>query len=134
MTLTPCEVCDCIPGEIPNDTFKQNVVVALCGVIDAVEASGGGSTPLTYSAPIAATVGVGAAQALAANANRKGLILVNTSSNNISISIGGTAVLYSGITLNPFGTFQMDATTFATGAVSAIASAASSNLAIQEIV
>lgn len=87
---------------------------------------------LTPSAPTAATVGVTSAQAVAAASTRKGLILTNTSSNYISLGFGSAAVLYSGITLAPYGTFTMDEYTFDTGAVNAIASAASSNLAIQE--
>lgn len=89
-------------------------------------------TDLTPSSPTAATVGVASAQAVAANSNRKGLILVNTSVNTISIGLGATAVLNSGITLYPGGVFQMDEYCFDLGAVNAIASSASSNLAIQE--
>lgn len=89
-------------------------------------------TALTPSSPTAATVGVTSAQVVATNSSRKGLILVNTSVNTISIGLGTTAVLNSGITLYPGGTFQMDEFCYTTGAVNAIASAASSNLSIQE--
>lgn len=34
MALIPCEVCDCVPGEIPNDTFKQNVLLVLCSIME----------------------------------------------------------------------------------------------------
>lgn len=88
---------------------------------------------LTPSNPTAATVGVASAQALAANANRTGLVLVNTSSNSISLGLGIAAVLNSGITLNPNGgAYIMDDLTFTTAAINAIASGATSNLAIQE--
>lgn len=87
---------------------------------------------LTASSPTAASVGVATAQALASNASRKGLILVNSSSNIISIGIGSAAVLNSGITLYPAGSFQMDEYCFATGAINAIASVAASSLSIQE--
>lgn len=89
-------------------------------------------TDLTPSAPTATTVGVASAQALASNANRKGLYLTNTSVNTISLGFGSAAVLNSGITLFPKQTFWMAETDFDLGAVNAIASAASSNLAIQE--
>ena len=89
-------------------------------------------TDLTPAAPTAASVGITSAQAVASNANRKGLVLVNTSSAVISLGFGNAAVLNSGITLPPYGMFEMDEYTFDTGAVNAIASAASSNLAIQE--
>lgn len=92
-------------------------------------------TALTPSAPTAASVGIASGAAVAINANRKGLILINTSANYISLGFGANAaVLYSGITLNPNGgTFVMDEFTFTTQAVNAIASGATSNLAIQEM-
>lgn len=90
-------------------------------------------TALTVSAPTAASVGVTDGTALAGNANRKGLVLVNTSANLISVAFGTAAVLGSGITLNPNGgAFVMDEYTFNVGAVHAIAASGSSNLAIQE--
>ena len=89
---------------------------------------------LTAASPTYATVGITSASAVAANANRKGLLLVNTSANYISLGIGAAAVLYSGITLNPSGgAFWMDEYSFSTGAIYAIASGATSNLAIQEL-
>ena len=87
---------------------------------------------LTANAPAATSVGVASAAALAANANRKGLILVNTSAATISLGVGVAAVLNSGITLKPNGSFNMDQFNLFTGAINAIASAAASNLAIQE--
>lgn len=87
---------------------------------------------LTSSSPTAATVGITSASAVASNANRKGLVLTNTSANKISFGIGTAAVLNSGITLFPGGTWVMDEFNFTTGAINAIASVASSNLAIQE--
>lgn len=90
-------------------------------------------TDLVPAAPAAAAVGVASAQVVAANANRKGLVLVNTSLARISLGFGSPAVLDSGITLFPSGgTFEMDEWTFDTGAVNAIASLVASNLAIQE--
>lgn len=89
---------------------------------------------LTPSSPTATSVGVTSASALATNANRKGLVMTNTSTAKISLNIvGGTAVLNSGITLYPGGNWYMDEFTFTTSAIFAIASAASSNLAIQEL-
>lgn len=90
-------------------------------------------TDLTPSSPTASSVGVTSAQVLAAAATRKGLVLVNTSNNRISLGFGAAAVLDSGITLyGPGGTFVMDDYCFDVGAVNAIASAAASNLAVQE--
>lgn len=89
-------------------------------------------TALTPSSPTAATVGVASASALVANASRKGLVLTNTSANTISLGLGAAAVLNSGITLTPNGVWVMDEYTFCTSQIFAIASAAGSNLAIQE--
>lgn len=89
---------------------------------------------LTPAAPTATAVGVASASALASNASRRGLVMTNTSANKISLNIvGGAAVLNSGITLYPGGTWYMDEFTYTTAAIFAIASAASSNLAIQEL-
>lgn len=87
----------------------------------------------TPASPTAASVGTTSGTAVAANANRTGLVLVNTSNNTISLGFADTAVLNSGITLvGPGGSFTMDAFTFTVGAITAIASVAGSNLAIQE--
>jgi len=91
------------------------------------------STVLTPSAPDAASVDDAASgQVVAANASRKGLILVNTSSARISLGFESDAVLDSGVTLYPGGTFNMSEFDFTIGAVNAIASIAASNLSIQE--
>lgn len=87
---------------------------------------------LAPASPTSASVGVASAQAVASNASRKGLCLVNTSLAKISLGFGATAVLNSGITLFPGDSFTMDEFTFDTGAVNAIAGAAASNLSIQE--
>jgi hypothetical protein len=89
--------------------------------------------PLTPASPTVNTVGVASAQAVAANANRKGLVLTNVSGNVISLGLGVAAVLNSGISLMPNGgVFVMDPFTFSTAVVNAIAAAASSTLGIQE--
>ena len=89
-------------------------------------------TDLTPSAPTVASVGVASAQAVAAAATRKGLIVRNLSNARISLGFGSAAVLDRGVTLYPRDTFEMDEYDFDLGAINAIASAAASNLAIQE--
>lgn len=92
--------------------------------------------PLTASAPTAASVGTSSGVVIAANANRKGLILTNTSSlATVSFHLAnGTAVLNSGITLYPHDSWVMDEYTFTTAAINGIASVASTNVAIQELI
>lgn len=116
------------------NTLGQKTMANSTPVVLASDQSGIpiAKTDLTPSSPTAATVGVTSAQAVASNSNRKGLILVNTSVNTISLGFGAAAVLNSGVTLFPGDSFSMDDYSFDTGAVNAIASAAASNLAIQE--
>lgn len=91
-------------------------------------------TDLAPAAPATNTVGVTSATAVASNASRKGLVIVNVSVNKVSFGMAGNAaVLNSGITLYPGGTWVMDEYTFNKGAVTAIASAASSVISIQEL-
>lgn len=81
----------------------------------------------------AASVGVVSGQILAANPKRTSLRIVNTSTNRVSIGVGVAAILDSGMTLMPSGgTWNMDGLDFTTDAIHAIASGATSNLAIQE--
>lgn len=90
--------------------------------------------PLTPSSPSAVSVGVTSGVVIATNANRKGLILTNTSTGIISLNIvGGTAVSKSGIVLYPGGHWEMDEYTFTTDAINGISTVAASNLAIQEL-
>lgn len=117
-----------------------NATVAQSGIWTVQPGNTANTTPwlvstksaLTASSPTFATVGITSASAVAANSSRKGLVLINTSNNTISLGLGATAVLSSGITLTPGGVWEMDENTFTTAAINAIASAASSNLAIQE--
>lgn len=90
-------------------------------------------TPLTALTPTFATVGVTSAQVLASNVDRKGCVLINRSTGNISFGIGANpAVLDSGITLTPNGVWDMSEYDYVTSAINAIASVAGSNLTIQE--
>lgn len=89
--------------------------------------------PTTPSTPTAITAGVASGALVASNLNRKGLVVTNTSSNTVSLNLaGGTAVLNSGIVLYPGWIWEMDEFTYTTNAITVIASAASSNVAIQE--
>lgn len=89
---------------------------------------------LSGSSPAAASVGVASTLVITSNAARRGLVLTNTSNAVVSFNInGGSAVLRSGITLYPGGVWDMDSLTFTTGTINGIASAAASNVAIQEL-
>ena len=92
-------------------------------------------TPLTATTPTNASVTTSSSLVVSANANRKGLIIVNLSLNTISFGIGANlAVLNSGITLIGIGSvWNMSEYDFNTSDINATASA-SSTISIQEFV
>jgi hypothetical protein len=87
---------------------------------------------ISPAAPTFATVGTSSAQAVAQNNNRKGLILTNTSANIIYLGFDSAAVVGRGVVLFPNGVYCMGTYDFTTLAVLAIATGASSNMAVQE--
>ena len=90
---------------------------------------------LTMASPTFATIAAADTAAVAANANRRYLLLVNTSANNMYLAFGTTAVSGSGIfLLANGGSYEMSesAGNLYTGAIRAIAAGAGSNLSIQE--
>lgn len=89
---------------------------------------------LTPGSPTFVILGTATSLAVAANASRKGLRLVNVSANRIALAAtGSTAVLDAGIVLMPFGgVWNMDEMDFTTNAIQGIASGVTSRLAIQE--
>ena len=99
----------------------------------AVEVTARKFQGLSASAPTFATVGAASAVVLARNAARKGAVFVNTSTNRISLGIGVAAVLDRGITIyGNGGVWEMDEHSYSVEAIHAIASAAGSNLTLQE--
>lgn len=89
-------------------------------------------TALTASAPTSGSVGTSSASLVASNANRRGLVLTNRSNNEVSLGVGATAVAGSGIVLAPGAVWTMNEYTFTTAQINAIASAAASNVGVQE--
>ena len=88
----------------------------------------------TPSAPSTYTATASSSEAVAVNANRKGLVVINLGTVNVSFGCGVTAVVNSGITLLPNGTWVMDQFTFTTAAINAVAATGTSVLSIQEYV
>jgi len=86
----------------------------------------------TYSAPTSASVGTSSASAVAAASTRVSLYLKNVSANTISIAFSQAAVLNDGITLAPGEWREWTREDCPQDAVFAIASAASSDLAVQQ--
>lgn len=92
-------------------------------------------TPLTASTPANATVTGSSSQVVASNANRKGLAIINLSSDIIYLGLGSTAVVGRGIALTQTGSvYEMSEYDYTTSSVNAISSGSSSAISIQEFV
>lgn len=89
-------------------------------------------TPLTGLSPQSATVTGTSAVIVGANADRKGLIIKNLSSDYISLAFATTAVINNGITLTPLSSFAMDEYCYSTQAIEAVSSGTSSDVAYEE--
>ena len=85
----------------------------------------------TPASPATASVTGSSSQVVASNTSRKGLVIINLGTVNVSFGCGATAALNSGITLTPNGTWVMDQFTFTTLAINAICST-TATLSIQE--
>lgn len=94
------------------------------------------SDVITPKTATAVSVGVASGALVAANTTRRHLILVNTSAAaRVSLGFGAAAVLDSGVTLYPNGgSYEMNESegNLYRGAINAIASAAATNVAVQE--
>lgn len=87
----------------------------------------------TAASPATVTIGTSSATLVSANGSRTGLIITNThASNRLSLGFGATAVDGRGVVLWPRDSFVMDAFSFSTAQVNAIASAASTTVGVQE--
>ncbi len=86
----------------------------------------------TARAPTNGTVGIASGVLLAANSSRTGCVMVNLGPGSVHLGDGQTAVINSGLSLQPGGTWVMDRYTFTQNAINAIASQAGTIVAIQE--
>ena len=91
-------------------------------------------TSATGSTPLNVAIGTSSLQVLASNVNRKGVNVCNISFGTVSLSFGSAAVVYTGVTLGPGGTFWMDGTDFTTAAIFAISTQTNTTIAVQEFV
>lgn len=90
-------------------------------------------TPLTASTPANATVTGTSSEIVASNVNRKGLSIINLSTDIIYIGLGTTALLGKGIALTQTGSvYEMSEYDYTTSAVNAISSGTSSAVSIQQ--
>lgn len=121
---------------IPTITLSQTSIDALESVLRQLIAAL--TTPLALTGPgpaLSVAVGVTSVAALAANVNRKGLVITNASSGGQVVSLalnGAAAVANAGIVLQPGNWWWMERAEYTAGPVTAIASAAGGTVAIQE--
>lgn len=104
-------------------------------LLDILAALGGGLAfpKATTATNTSVTVGTSSTAVLAANTDRKILILVNASDEAIYISLSSTAVQGDGIYLSPSGgALTLDLQGMYTGAVSAICASGSKELTVME--
>ncbi len=88
----------------------------------------------TGTTPTNVAITTSSATVLASNANRKGVNICNISFGTVSLAFGTAAVVYTGVTLGPGGTFWMDSTDFTTAAITAISTQTQTTIAVQEFV
>lgn len=116
MALTPCAPCNCIPGNIPDDVFKQNTLIVLCEILDVL---GGGGTTLGATVLPQLAVGFAALPAtftvvdfLDAQLKVRKFCVNNGTDADIEISLnGGTSVNYR-VRANSNECFDFDGLTF----------------------
>jgi len=116
-----------------QDVYTQLVDVVnglqnVAGIINVAEIRG-------PSTPISVTVNASSSTVVSANASRRGLYMVNTSTANQIITLRQTAnaaVMWEGIVLYPGGVYQMQREDYHLNEIRAIASAAGGRLSIQE--
>lgn len=116
-----------ISGTVPvTGTVAIAGTVPVSGTFTTAPFSSVGNTPINVP------IGTSSTLVIPANLLRTGLNLTNISFETISLAFGTAAVLFSGITLGPGGTYWMDSFDFTTAAVNAIASDVNATLAVQE--
>jgi len=82
--------------------------------------------------PTNITISTSSVTVLAANTLRKGVNICNISYGTVSLSFGSAAVIFTGVTLGPGGTFWMDESDYTTAAINAISTQGNTVIAVQE--
>lgn len=114
MALTPCAPCNCIPGVIGVEKFKQDVEIILCNILTAIEESAlGGAVDLTGINGVAPSVNNGAVDAgtlrvTLAN-DSTGQVRITPSTTPAQSSVAGSA---SNVTLLAANSSRRGATIF----------------------
>lgn len=124
MAVNSCAPCNCPRGSMDEGTYRQGVHVILCDLLTAISGSDGAivSGAVTTETPTINTAT--STTILAADATRKYLLIQNTSSGNIVISLTGavlTGIVPSATNIGhlilPFGTYENNGPFCPTGAI-----------------
>ena len=118
-------------GSTPTDlgAVSTGLLATDAGILTLIAAQ---APSLVAGAPTYATVGAASAEAVAAGATRRRLILINDSDSVIYLGIGAAAVVGSGIRLNAAGgSYTMGPGDNVTAAIYAISGGAAKNLCVQ---
>lgn len=79
------------------------------------------------------TAGTSSGVLVAANANRRTIVVTNThATQRVTLNFGGTAVLDTGITIMPNGSYNMGVDDYFSGDINVIASGATTVLSVAE--
>jgi len=120
--------------DLGSGTTSKVIVAGRQAQADCIPVAEATPDNLDPGTPSHATISdAGATRVADANSTRRGLILTNLSSGNISIAFAPSVPLLGrGITLQPGSSWMMTRDCFSTAQIDAIAEEADSELAIQE--
>lgn len=111
MALPDCDPCACIPGEIPNDTFKQQTIIVLCGILTAIEegTAAGCCTPTSLNSGQNDVATAGTAEVLGPATVIKSVTVKAKKTNTGLIYVGASSVNSStGFILSPGDSVSVD--------------------------
>jgi len=117
---------DSFVGDTVNIAAPVTVLQGTSPWITSANQSSTGTTPTNV------TISTSSATVVAANASRKGVNVCNIGFGTVSLAFGVAAVIFTGVTLGPGGTFWMDGSDFTTQSITAVATQSNSTIAVQE--
>ena len=108
-----------------TSNFYKEILAKAQGIIDAVNALGGGPGGATPGTPQTDTANTGANDFLAADSNRVGFVFRNTQTNDIYLAANATATTANSIAVVQANGYYEAPSSFASASWSAIAPAGS---------
>lgn len=119
--------------DLGTGTATKVIVAGRQASADSIPVADSHHDALSPESPASAAIAETATRVVNTNASRRGLILTNLSSGNISLAFAPSVpVLGKGITLQPGSSWMMTRDCFSTAQIDAVAEDSDSELAIQE--